>query len=330
VLEDSVQRAGPRLRVNVQLIETESGRHLWAERFDKPVADLFDMQDEIVARLAGQLKAELIEAEARRAEKAPNPDSMDFYFQGRALLYRGFAPEMLAKARDFFESALKLDPGNIDALVGVAFADVLVCISDLTDDPQALLAEAEARLNKALSAAPNNAYAHLLMGVVLRATYRAQRGLEELERALALDPNLAGARAVMGSALTCMGRAQEAEACVLEALRLSPRDAMIFEWFLVAGSAKTLLGEFAEASAWLRKSIDANRNRPLAFFLLAACLAHLGRIDEARREVKAGLAVDPKFTLGRFRAGAQSDNAVYLAQRARVAEGMRLAGVPEG
>ena len=89
-------------------------------------------------------------------------------------------------------------------------------------------------------------------------------------------------------------------------------------------------GPAVEASAWLRKSIDANRNRPLAFFLLAACLAHLGRIDEARREVKAGLAVDPKFTLGRFRAGAQSDNAVYLTQRARVAEGMRLAGVPEG
>ena len=96
-------------------------------------------------------------------------------------------------------------------------------------------------------------------------------------------------------------------------------------------SAKTLLGEFAEALSWLRKSIDANRNRPLAFFLLAACLAHLGRLDEARREVKAGLAVDPKFTLGRLRRrGVQSDNAVYLAQRARVAEGMRLAGVPEG
>jgi len=145
-----------------------------------------------------------------------------------------------------------------------------------------------------------------------------------------VDPNLAEARALMGSALAYMGRAQEAEAHVLEALRLSPRDAMIFEWFLVAGSAKMLLGEFAEASAWLRKSIDANRNRPLAFFLLAACLAHLGRLDEARREVKAGLTVDPDLTLRRFRAGAQSDNAVYLAQRARVIEGMRLAGVPEG
>lgn len=100
-----------------------------------------------------------------------------------------------------------------------------------------------------------------------------------------------------------MGRAQEAEAHVLEALRLSPRDAMIFEWFLIAGQAKTLLGEFAEAATWPRKSIDANRNRPLAFFLLAACLVHLDRLDEARREVNAGLAVDPKFSIARFRAG---------------------------
>ena len=82
VLEGSVQRGGARMRVNVQLIDAETGNHLWAERFDKPLADLFDMQDEIVARLAGALNAQLVAAEARRAEQAPNPDSMDLYFQG--------------------------------------------------------------------------------------------------------------------------------------------------------------------------------------------------------------------------------------------------------
>ena len=82
VLEGSVQRSGSRLRVNVQLIDAETGAHLWAERFDKPVADLFDMQDEIVARVGGQLGAQLIAAEARRAERAPHPNSMDLYFQG--------------------------------------------------------------------------------------------------------------------------------------------------------------------------------------------------------------------------------------------------------
>ena len=93
VLEGSVQRSANRMRMNVQLIDAETGNHLWAERFDKPVADLFDMQDEIVARLANALNAQLIIAEARRAERALNPNSMDLYFQGVSCYNKGFSPE---------------------------------------------------------------------------------------------------------------------------------------------------------------------------------------------------------------------------------------------
>ena len=118
VLEGSVQRSGNRMRVNVQLIDAETGNHLWAERFDKPLADLFDMQDEIVARLAGALNAELVAAEARRAEQAPTPDSMDLYFQGLALLNKGYTPDNVAQARSFFDRALTADPDNVEALVG--------------------------------------------------------------------------------------------------------------------------------------------------------------------------------------------------------------------
>src|SRR6516162_3165379 len=118
VLEGSVQRGANRLRVNVQLIDVETGNHLWAERFDKPIADLFDMQDEIVSRLANRLDAELVAAEARRAERKPNPDSTDFYLQGEAWVNRGITFENMAKARGFFERALALDAQNVDALVG--------------------------------------------------------------------------------------------------------------------------------------------------------------------------------------------------------------------
>jgi adenylate cyclase len=106
VLEGSVQRSGNRLRVNVQLIDAETGAHLWAERFDKPLADLFDMQDEIVARLANQLGAQLIAAEARRAERAPHPDSTDLYYQGLVWFNKGITREFMTRARDFFERAL--------------------------------------------------------------------------------------------------------------------------------------------------------------------------------------------------------------------------------
>jgi TolB-like protein len=125
VLEGSVQRGGNRLRVNVQLVDAETGNHLWAERFDKPVADLFEMQDEIVSRLANTLNAELIAAEARRAERSPHPDAMDLYFQGWASLNRGTTPANNEQAQKFFSRALQLDPCCVEALVGTAWVNVL-------------------------------------------------------------------------------------------------------------------------------------------------------------------------------------------------------------
>ena len=330
VLEGSVQRAGNRMRVNVQLIEAETGKHLWAERFDKPVADLFDMQDEIVARLANQLQVELIDAEARRAERAPSPDSMDLYFRGQATLYRGLSSDLVRKARGFFERALAVDPGNVDALIGVARTEYIEARSWQIDDPRPLMAAAEMKFTAALAAAPNHARAHWGMGLVLYATNRAHRGIEEFERALAIDPNFVLARGGMGLAHVYIGRAEKTEAHVLEALRLSPRDAFAYQWFLHLGSAKAHLGEYETAVTWLRKSIDANRNNPWTSFFLAACLAHLGRLDEARQEIKAGLAANPEFTIRRFLSHRESDNPVFVAQNTRIIEGLRLAGVPEG
>ena len=153
------------MRVNVQLIDAETGSHLWAERFDKPLADLFDMQDEIVSRLAGALNAQLVAAEARRAEQLPNPDSMDLYFQGMACFNKGLRPDTLSRARSFFERALALDPGNLDAELGTAQVDAQLGNSYLTDDPRGHCAAAEAILTKVLSLAPNNALGALLVGL---------------------------------------------------------------------------------------------------------------------------------------------------------------------
>src|SRR4029077_17390018 len=134
VLEGSMQRGGNRLRVNVQLIAADTGNHLWAERFDKPVADLLDMQDEIVSRLANALNSQLIAVEARRAEHSPHPDATDLCFQGAAWLNRGRTPEHLAQARGFYERALALEPGNVEALVGTAFVNFAIGANYLTDD----------------------------------------------------------------------------------------------------------------------------------------------------------------------------------------------------
>jgi TolB-like protein len=181
VLEGSVQRNGNRMRVNVQLIDGETGIHLWAERFDKPVADLFDMQDEVVARLANQLGTELVTAEARRAERAPHPNSMDLYFQGMAVANRGFTPENLSQARSLFERALSLDHRNIEAFVGTAYVDVMRSIDFQTDDKPVRLAAAEATLAKVLSMIPNHAMAHCLFGVLQIFSNRAIQGIAECE-----------------------------------------------------------------------------------------------------------------------------------------------------
>jgi TolB-like protein/class 3 adenylate cyclase/tetratricopeptide (TPR) repeat protein len=330
VLEGSVQRSGDRLRVNVQLIVADTGNHLWAERFDKPVADLFDMQDEIVSRLANTLDKQFVVAEARRAEGALDPSSMDAYFQGRANLNKGITPEYLTRAQGFFERACALDPANVDALWGAALVDASIAASGFTDDPTARFTAAEAAATKAVSLAPDNASAHFALGVAYILTNRVTQGIAECEQALELDRNLADAHGMIGWAKVLLGRAAETEGHIHEALRLSPRDIFAFRWLTFVGYAKLQLGDDAEAVAWLRRSIEANRNFPLAHFNLAAALALLGRLDEARAAAQAGLGLNPTFTVRRFRAGAVSNNPTILAERERILEGMRIAGVPEG
>ncbi len=331
VLEGSVQRGGNRTRVNVQLIDAETGSHLWAERFDKPLADLFDMQDEIVGRLANALNAQLVAAEARRAEQAPNPNSMDFYFQGLAWFNKGRTPDNVEQARSFFDRALMADPSNIEALIGLAYADTVDGANSFVSDPIAAFAAAESKLTRALCSVPDHARGHMLLGYAEILTKRAAQGIAECEHALALDRNLAAAHSIVGLGKILIGHAEETEAHIVEALRLSPRDTMAYVWMTNAGSAKNHLGSYEQAVAWCRRAIEANRNHPVPNFVLGAALAQLGRVDEARSAVEAGLALNPTFVLSRARGAwiARSDNPTYLAQLEPILEGLRKAGVSE-
>jgi tetratricopeptide (TPR) repeat protein len=329
VLEGSVQRRRKRLRVNVKLIDVESRKHLWAERFEKPVADPFEMQDEIVSRLADQLGHQLVVEEARRAEHLLHPDALDLVFQGFACSYRGPASEHLTRARDFFERALAIDPRSVGALVGIASVDLTTLANLLTDDRAPLISEAGTNAEKTLSLAPDHAVAHSILGTVYIYTNRAALGIAECEQALAPNRNLGSAHSAIGLAKYYMGRAAETEGHIFEALRLSPRNTSAYRWMYLVGLAKWQLGADAEAVAWLRRSIKANRNYSAAHFVLAAALSLGGALDEARTATMAGLALNPSFTVRRFRALAKaSDNPTYLACRDRLCTGMRRAQVP--
>jgi TolB-like protein/Flp pilus assembly protein TadD len=331
VLAGSVQRSGEAMRVNVQLTEAETGAQLWAERFDKPVADLFTMQDEIVSRIANTLKAEIVSAAARRAARTANPDALHLWLRGFDWIQRGGGnPEPLANARDCFARALTIDPDNVDAMTGLGLVDTISAATYAFDDRPERMTAAETTILKALSLAPQHAMAHYCFGQVLSLTRRPERAIAEFNEALALDRNLALAHAQIGSVKIALGRAEETEAHVAEAMRLSPRDSGVSVFYSFLGYAKLMLGKDEEALAWLRKSVEANRTSPLAIFTYAAALALVGRIEEARAQVQAGLAIAPEFTVRGYRLGGVSDNPTYLQQRERVIDGLRKAGVPDG
>jgi tetratricopeptide (TPR) repeat protein len=247
---------------------------------------------------------------------------MDVVFQGRSCFNRGLIPDYMTRARRFFEQALALDPENIEAMVGLARVDQNLGASLMTDDRSARLAAAETTIIKVLSLAPNHASAHAILGAVEIFTKRADRSIAEFEQALALDRNLARAHALIGLAKLFLGRGEETEPHVNEAFRLSPRDTFAPEWLIYVGLAKAQLGADAEAVSWMRRGLDANRSYSIAHFFLGAALARLGELEQARTAIQAGLALDPDFTIHRFRTHAPRDE--------RLIEGMRLAGVPEG
>jgi TolB-like protein/tetratricopeptide (TPR) repeat protein len=331
-MEGSVQGGGDRIRVNAQLIDTETGAHLWAERFDKPRADIFDMQDEITTRLARIVGIELVAAEGRRAERERpnNMDAVDLTMRGWAILNQPLSLRRDREASDLFDAALRLDGRNVEALVGLAFRhvnDVRIFASTNRDEQ---LRIAEKAITEALALAPGNALAHFVRANILHVSGETERSLRELELAITLDRNLAWAHADAGFIKVLLGRAEEAEADLTNAIRLSPRDPGLDRWHALLGIADLFLGRLGSAVDRLRKSVDMNPNVALSQFFLAAASALNGCAAEALEARNAGLRLDPNFTVARFRNEPRSKNPTFLAQRERIYEGLSLAGVPEG
>jgi tetratricopeptide (TPR) repeat protein len=235
----------------------------------------------------------------------------------------------MAHARTCFERALSLDSKNIEAMVGTASVDVIVGAT-FYNDTAARLAAAEATILRALSLAPKHAGAHLVLGDVLILTKRVDQGIAECERALTLNHNLAEAHGQIGLAKLFLGRGAETEEHVNRAFRLSPRDSVAFWWLSIVGFAKLQINAAAEAIGYFSRSIETNRNYPTAHFGLAASLALSGFVGRAQIAAKAGLALNPQFTVRRYSSSASSDHPTYLAARQRISQGLRIAGIPEG
>ena len=331
VVEGSVQSAGNRVRISAQLIDAESGAHLWAERFDKPYADLLDTQDEVSARLARAIHVKLVAGESRRAtrEHGDRLDSLDHALNGWAAWNQPLSLEAARKARGFFEAALRLDEHNVSALLGLANAHMWEVNMYVSDDREAQIRAAEAAAAKALAMTPNAADVHVTYGTVLFAMRAPERALRECELAVSLDGNLALAHGYLGLMKFFLGRARETRSHISEAMRLSPRDPLLFHWHFFIGVADLYLGRMGSALESLRKSVEINPNWGLSQFVLAGALALKGLPAEAAEVCAAARRLSPNFTIAKFRAEAVSDNPVYLTQRERLHEALRLAGAPE-
>jgi TolB-like protein/Tfp pilus assembly protein PilF len=331
VLEGSVQHAGNWIRINAQLIDAESGAHLWAERFDKPRANLLDLQDEVTTRLARSVHVELIASESLRAarEHPDRLDALDNTLQGWATWHKNPSLEGARSARRFFEAALRLDEHNVDALLGFVNAHMGEVNLYLSEDRDGQIRAAEPAAMKALALAPDSADAHVTYGMLLYAMRAPERALREFEFAIGLDRNLAVAHGYLGLMKFFLGRSHETRGHVEEAIRLSPRDPLLFHWHYVIGVADVYIVRVVRALESLRKSIEMNPNWALSHFVLAAAFALAGLLADAAATCAIARRLAPNFTVAKFRAQAVSDNPVYLTQRERLYEGLRLAGVPE-
>ena len=290
------------------------------------------MQDEVTTRLARTIHIEMVAAESHRAarERPGRFDAVDHTLLGWAAWNQNLSLDSARQARRFFETALRLDEHNVGALIGFANAHMWeVNMSYASDDRAAQIRAAETVAKQALALASDRAEAHVTYGTVLYAMRAAERALREFEFAVGLDGNLAAAHAYLGLMKFSLGRARETRAHVAEAMRLSPRDPLLFQWHFFIGVGELYLGRVVHGIESLRKSVEINPNWGLAQFILAAALALAGLLAEAAEVRAVAQRLVPNFTIARFRAGAASDNPAYLAQREHLYNGLRLAGVPE-
>ena len=320
VLEGSVQRSEKRVRVNAQLIDAETDAHLWADRFEEDVADLFKLQDQVVARIANNLRVELVNAESRRSPPQ-SLDAVDLTMRGWALLWQKPTPQKDLAARELFEQAVKLDPSNADSHSGIAYSlarDVANGWSGPGVDYAALVVGAA---DRALAINPGNGMAGYAKGLFLVVVGRAAEAKPVVEAALKRNPNLAPLYAALALIHIQLGANEQAKSDIDQAMRLSPRDVQLGIWEFIHGQADLALGHYAEAIEAERRAIDGDFNVYLPHLALAAAYALSNRDKEARAELAEAIRINPKITS--IRSGWP-----FEGPRA-VAEGLRKIGLPE-
>jgi adenylate cyclase len=327
VLEGSVRKAGHRLRITGQLVEAATGTHLWAERYDRALEDIFAVQDEITHSIIGAIAPGILAAEIQRSQGKETAELGQWERLMRAHWHiRRFTPEDSDEAIRLLDELLRRQPDNAMALADLAFSLHFAALFGWTDAP----AEAKARISqaarRAVASDEQDAAAHTSLGIHELFSGQHDNAIRRLQRAIDLDPNSTFARGYLGTAYAFSGECDPAIENVQEAMRLSPRDFLMVVWFTVSSWAYLSADKFEQAADCAKRAIDCNPAFPDAHGTFAAASAHLGNMADARAGLDEFMRLMPGLTAGDERLIRPFRRP---ADRERFLDGMRKAGLPE-
>ena len=327
VLEGSVRRDANRVRITVQLVDALGGMHLWSEKYDRDLTDLFALQDEITRDTVGVVAPQVLDAEIRRA-KRKDPHGLDAWeFAVRAQWHLAqLNREDNAEALRLATRSTELDPGDTAGLNIAAFAHIYDAMFGWSISPGESFMAANDAARKSVTLDARDEVAQTALGSTELFLGQHDGAMSHLRAAVELNPNFSWAHGNLGSGLACAGYADEAVTSLKEAVRLSPIDKFSVLWIAILGFANFLLGRHAEGLDLAERSLRERTGFPAPYQVRAACLSQLGRIDEAKRSIDDYLRLAPNATLRHLRAQIPlRRDADYV----RYADALRLAGMPE-
>ena len=325
VLEGSVRRAGNQVRINAQLVDATTGVHLWADRYDGTLEDVFALQDEVAEQIVHALAVKLTTDEEERLAQAlkVDPDAYDILLRGLEL-YRRYSKETNVEAREYFERAVAIDPDFARAHADIALTHAQDAFHGWAESPERSSQLALEKAQHALTLDHNSRVGRFALAYTYLNMKRYDEALAENRRELELDPNHAEGHAQRGLILSYVGQPAEGLDAIRTAMRLDPRHPFFYVWIL--GQANFLLKQTEEAIGQFEKSIERNPDFVIGHIMLASAYAHVGRTEDAEWEAEEILVLLPDFTLAAEREKAAYKNPAHLEY---YLDGLRKAGIPE-
>jgi adenylate cyclase len=326
VIEGSVRKSSNRVRVTAQLIHAATGHHIWAERYDRDLEDIFALQDELTGRIAATVAPQLERADGRQvaSTKAFDYGLWDCIHRGMSELYQ-FTAESNARARKMFDQALEIDPQCANAYTGIAWSHIRDLQFGVSGDHGETLRMGLEAAQHAVELDRSDPQTHHVLGSVYSWIPDHDAGISELEQALQINPNVHNAWISLGFMLALAGRPDEGIPHIERGMRLSPNDSRNFVFFSFMARAHLTARRYKEAIDWARKAVNLKRDVPLPRIILASSLGHAGRIDDAKAELAECERIQPGYTSNPVNWHANSKP----ADQEHFLDGLRKAGLPE-